>query len=282
MKNIKKIIREEIEDFDDLEWIRNISGELPEINDQNKYLALVELLGVEEVFGDIVDLDDTSESGFEENGWTHYGIDTFTLNNGEVWAVGTQQEFDDALEQYWRGYFDDVGYGSIRDIGDYITMSDTDRHMWASSEADYYVGDLSDMELLEIANLEDEYNELEEEMETLDSELYDTDDEDEEDRIKGEIKELERKKTDLIRSAKEVVNEITYNEWYDCLSDPYECLVRERGWYSNANDLLSNTSFHVDEDRLVRESVNNSDWGVVSNWDGEYHEIGDYVAIRVE
>jgi len=281
MKNlIKKILKEEFDD--DLDWIRNISGELPEITDKNKYLALVDILGVDEVFGDITNLDDVSETDFTENTWSHYGIDTFTLDNGDVWAVGTPQEFDDALEEYWKAYFEDVGYERVQYISNYISMSESDRRMWASSEADYYVSDIGDMELLEIANLDDEYNELEEQLEGLRDSLDDVEDDDEYETIENEIKTIEVNMDNLIRSAKQVVEEITYDEWYDCLSDPYECLVKERGWYSNADDLLSNSSFFVDDEELIRDYINDSNWGYISFYDGEYYEVGDYVAIRIE
>lgn len=281
MKNlIKKILKEEFDD--DLDWIRNISGELPEITDKNKYLALVDILGVDEVFGDITNLDDVSETDFTENTWSHYGIDTFTLDNGDVWAVGTPQEFDDALEEYWKAYFEDVGYERVQYISNYISMSESDRRMWASSEADYYVSDIGDMELLEIANLDDEYNELEEQLEGLRDSLDDVEDDDEYETIENEIKTIEVNMDNLIRSAKQVVEEITYDEWYDCLSDPYECLVKERGWYSNVDDLLSNSSFFVDDEELIRDYINDSNWGYISFYDGEYYEVGDYVAIRIE
>lgn len=281
MKNlIKKILKEEFDD--NLDWIRNISGELPEITDKNKYLALVDILGVDEVFGDITNLDDVSETDFTENTWSHYGIGTFTLDNGDVWAVGTPQEFDDALEEYWKSYFDDVGYEGVQYISNYISMSESDRRMWASSEADYYVSDIGDMELLEIANLDDEYNELEEQLEGLRDSLDDVEDDDEYETIENEIKTIEVNMNNLIRSAKQVVEEITYDEWYDCLSDPYECLVKERGWYSNADDLLSNSSFFVDDEELIRDYINDSNWGYISFYDGEYYEVGDYVAIRIE
>jgi hypothetical protein len=281
MKNlIKKILKEEF--GDDLDWIRNISGELPEITDKNKYLALVDILGVDEVFGDITNLDDVSETDFTENTWSHYGIGTFTLNNGDIWAVGTPQEFDDALEEYWKAYFEDVGYESVQYISNYISMSETDRRMWASSEADYYVSDIGDMELLEIANLDDEYNELEEQLEGLRDSLDDVEDDDEYETIENEIKTIEVNMNNLIRSAKQVVEEITYDEWYECLSDPYECLVKEKGWYSNTDDLLSNSSFFVDDEELIRDYINDSNWGYISFYDGEYYEVDNYVAIRIE
>ena len=193
MKDLRRIIREEI---DDLDWIRDISGDIPEIDETNKYLALVELLGIDEVFGDIVDFNNENTE-FKQNTWNHYGIDTFTLNNGEEWVVGTEDEFNEALREYWANFPDEVGIENVYNYEEYLTMSEYDREVFANEEADNYVGDLSDEECIEREGFEESYEELNDKIEELDDEYYELEYEDykdveREEEIKEEKRELQK------------------------------------------------------------------------------------------
>ena len=278
MEYLRRIIREEI---DDLDWIRNVSGDIPEIDDTNKYLALVELLGVDEVFGDVVDFNDENTE-FKQNTWNHYGIDTFTLNNGEEWAVGTEDEFRDALRDYWYNFPDDVGIESIYNYKEYLTMSNYDRELFASEMADSYVDDLSDEECIEREGFEESYEELNERMEELDDEYYDIeDDEEREGQIKEEKRELQKEIDSLIEKARESARDSEYDEWYDCLSDPIDCLVRTHGFYSSANDMVNYGLLGFDLDEFVEDMMNQGSYGDLSSYDGNYEMVGYYVLIRI-
>ena len=273
MKNlIKKILREEM---DDLDWIRDISGEVPEITDDNKFLVLVNLLGVDEVFGDVTGFDD-EDTDFEQNRWDHYGIDTFTLNNGEEWAVGTESEFDDALYEYWYNFPDDVGIESVYGYEDYLLMSETDRRLFAGEMADNYVDDLSDEEVLIIADLEDKWESLGDEIIELEDQRDGIDTS-----IDDQISEIESERETLIYIAREQVRESYYDEWYDCLSEPYRCLVNEHGWYMGADDLIRSGNVHFDRERFAEDMSNSGEYGELSLYDNDWHYEGDYIAIRL-
>lgn len=296
MKNIKKVIREEIDEFD---WIRKISGEIPkDLIDDHKFLALVDLLGYEEVIGDLTEFDEDNLDSFTMP-WKHYDIDVYRLYNGEEWAVGTHDEFDEALEEYYTSYFNDMSYSDIWGVENYVHMDEYYRHDFADDMANSYVEDLSDEDLLERAGFEDEYNTLSSEREDKESELIDLNEElynlNMEDGDKERISELENLISELENTierfdleianltdrSKEIVHDIIYDEWYDCLGDPFDCLVRQHGLYSNIDDLIRYTGISIDGDAWIRDSVNSGDWGEIGTWDGTWDEVGDYVVARI-
>lgn len=276
--NIRKLIREEVDDF---QWIRDIPGEIPEIDDENKFLILVNLLGIEEVFGDVIKGFDDSNTDFEQNPWTHYGIDTFTLDNGEEWAVGSEEEFDDALYEYWYGFSDDVGIENVYNFESYLYMSDLDRRFFAQDMAVSYTEDLSDEDVIEVAGYDEEWEELEYQIDELESErsftnMFDNTS------IDNQISDLESEKDNLIDRARESVRENHYDEWYDCLVNPYQCLVREHGLYMGGQDLLDSGNVYFDDPGFTSDMVDNSHYGDLSSYDGEYYEEDGYVAIRID
>ena len=273
-KLIKRILREEVED--DFDWIRSVPGEIPEIDDENKFLVLVNILGIDEVFGDVVGFDDP-DTDFEQNSWSHYGLETFTLNNGDVWAVGDEGEFGEALYEYWYNFVDDAGIDSVYNFEEYLIMSDTDRRLFAQDVADNYVLDLSDEDVVEYAGYDDEWQELEELLEELEDQRDGIDTS-----IDDQISDLENKKDDLINRSREIVSSSEYDTWYECLEDPYHCLVNEHGWYMGAQDLINSGNVYFDQEEFARIMSNEANYGELSSYDGDYYVEGDYIAIRIE
>jgi hypothetical protein len=272
--NIRKIIKEEIDDFD---WAKDV--QVPDVTDADKYRVLVDILSYIDVFGD----GDMDEGGFEENSWNHYGgITTFTLDNGQEWGVGTIDEFDNALREYWSSYADDHGVENIYNKEEYFRMSETDRRMFASDMADSYVDDMGDDDLIDTADLEDEMGEIQEKIEDLEILLNQTEDEDEMDVIRDEHQELESEKEELYDTAREAIRSVHYDDWYECLRDPYECLVNQHGLYDDADDLLNSNTIFFDDDLFVDDMMNSSDYSELAHYDGEYYEEGDYIAIRID
>jgi hypothetical protein len=272
---IKGLVNESLNESDDLDWIRDVSGKIPEVNEENKFLILVNILGINEVFGDVTGFDDEN-TDFRQNRWDYYDIETFTLNNGEEWAVGTPEEFDTALYDYWWNFVDDVGLDSIDEIESYLTMSDTDRRLFAQESSDNYVEDLTDEEVLIVADLESEWEELGEQIEELEDQRDGIDTS-----IDDKISDLESERESLVYRAREDVRESYYEEWYDCLADPYRCLVREHGYYMGPKDLVDSGLVYFDEEAFARDMADRSDWGLLSRYDSDYHEDSGYVAIRL-
>lgn len=273
MRNlIKKILKEEM---DDLDWIRDVSGEIPEITDENKFLVLVNLLGVNEVFGDVTGFDD-EDTDFEQNRWDHYGIDTFTLNNGEEWAVGTERDYDDALYNYWYDFVDHVGIEGVYNVEDYLTMTETNRRLFAGEMADNYVYELSDEETIEHAGYEEEWEELEEKIEELGYQRDGIDTS-----IDDQMSDLEVEKENLVDRAREIVRDKEYDNWYDCLGDPYQCLVREHGWYMGADDLIRSGNADFDREEFARDNSDSGDYSDLSSYDSNWYEESGYIAMRL-
>jgi hypothetical protein len=273
MRNlIKKILKEEM---DDLDWIRDVSGEIPEITDENKFLVLVNLLGVNEVFGDVTGFDD-EDTDFEQNRWDHYGIDTFTLNNGEEWAVGTERDYDDALYNYWYDFVDHVGIEGVYNVEDYLTMTETNRRLFAAEMADNYVYELSDEETIEDAGYEEEWEELEEKIEELEDQRDGIDTS-----IDDQMSDLEVEKENLVDRAREIVRDKEYDNWYDCLGDPYQCLVREHGWYMGADDLIRSGNADFDREEFARDNSDSGDYSDLSSYDSNWYEESGYIAMRL-
>ena len=272
LKNtIKKILKEEMGDLD---WIKDVPGELPEIDDENKFLVLVKILGINEVFGDVTGWDDPNTQ-FEQNRWTHYGMDTFTLENGQEWAVGTIEEADDALYQYWEDYSDHVGLEGDDNIKDYLTMTETDRRLFAGDMSDNDVSDLSDEDTIEYADLEYEWEKLEEEISELEDQRDGIDTS-----IDDQISDLEKEKDNLIDRAREIVRDSYYDERYECLGDPYQCLVRDHGFYMGVSDLIDSGNVDFDKERWARDMASDSYYGEIAFYDGNYYEEDDYIAFR--
>jgi hypothetical protein len=272
---IKGLIKESLNESDDLDWIRDVSGEIPEVSEDNKFLVLVNILGINEVFGDVTGFDDEN-TDFHQNSFDYYGIDTFTLNNGEEWAVGTPEEFDDALYQYWYDYPSDVGIESVYGYENYLIMTNTDRRLLAGEMSDNYIEDLSDEEVLIVADLESDWEELGEQIEELEDQRDGIDTS-----IDDKISDLESEKESLVYRAREDVRESYYDEWYDCLSDPYQCLVRDHGLYMGVGDLISSGLVHFDRENFADDESSGGDWGQLSHYDSDYHEDSGYVAIRL-
>lgn len=273
---IRGLVNKSLNESDELDWIRDVSGEIPEVNEENKFLVLVNILGIDEVFGDVTGFDDEN-TDFHQNRWDYYGIDAFTLNNGQEWAVGTQDEFDEALYEYWRDYPENIGgFRYIDNVESYLTMSDTDRRLFAQDMSDNYVYDLSDEEVLIVADLEEERDELDKQISELEEERDGIDTS-----IDDKISDLELQKEYLVDRAREEVRESYYNVWYECLSDPYQCLVREHGFYESVDDLIASNNVTFDIGQFVDDMVSDSDWGVLSGYDGNYYRDGNYYAIRI-
>jgi len=276
--NYNDIIKElgvinESED-NDLDWIKDVPGELPEIDDENKFLVLVKILGINEVFGDVTGWDDPNTQ-FEQNRWTHYGIDTFNLENGQEWVVGTIEEADDALYQYWEDYTNNVELGDIDNLRDYLTMSERDRRFFAEDMSNNYVYELSDKEVIGNSSYDEEFEDLEERISELEDQRDGIDTS-----IDDQISELEKEKDNLIDRAREEVREEDYERWYECLEDPYRCLVREHGFYMGVRDLLDSGNVDFNKERWVSDMVDDSNYGELSPYDGNYYEEDGYIAFR--
>ena len=274
---IKKMLREE---FDDLQWIHDVPtlfADNEELNEKIK--ALHKVVGSEAIFGNLTkpfDVDDI----LSHYDW--YGITNFELEDGTEWVVGTEEEFNNALYEYWYSYVDDVGLDYINqyDLIDFIEMYEGTRQEYANNEADYSMYKMTDEDILERSADDEEYEELEEQIYELRNEI-EYEDEDGVGELRNKISELEEKQLNLLDRARELVLELLYEEWYECLEDPYECLVDTHGYYSSVNDLIDNGLVHFDQEEFASSYASSENWYDLPTYGDGFDYVDGYIITRI-
>jgi len=145
-------------------------------------------------------------------------------------------------------------------LSSYIYMYDSDKRIFASNEADNYVDNMDDDDIIERADLKDKI-EILDEIESLQDELDNTDSEDEEEieRIEQEIKDLKDSIDDstydeLIEESKEKIREAEYDRVYDDLDDPVEYFIGS-GYYDSIRELIRSGSVSFDCNQVKRDHI---------------------------
>jgi hypothetical protein len=240
-----------------------------------------------------VDPSEVIDKEYDTYGMKEYEVD------GEEYIIGSEDDANYAAYNVVKSYLEDGIYPNDNYLSDYIEMSNTDRHLWASDDTDNYINDLSDDEIIERGRIQDEIDEidneesenldkiseLESEVSDLESELEDLDANDDSERIEeinelvkdleSQIESLESidydgKKETLIDEIRETLREEYYDNVYDSLSDPIDYFINEMGIYSDVSELLKHGPVFIDEDKLARDMV--SDDGVahyLARYDGD-------------
>jgi hypothetical protein len=164
-------------------------------------------------------------------------------------------------------YYDYNGY--------YLYMSDQDSFI--DGEVENYTNELSENELLEISGFDGDMETIENSISELSDELDSLDSEEDSDRIEeieDEISSLESSKDDLIERAKERVSDNVRSDWEYCLSDgPVNCLVNDKGWFSNARQLYNSGLVDLDRDGLLSNVTENAEYDVIGPYG--YNESQD-------
>lgn len=295
----------ENEDSDDLEWLKSIYSEM-----------------YSEPYEEVIRIHTQNFSDpIEELRYDHYGMTVYEID-GERYAITEESGMDDVIRDYYQDLLDDIGYDNLGiNMYYYVTITETDKRIMSGEEADYIVSDMSDEELLEHSGLDGEHEELEDlmseinndiddlteeldelndELETMEKEIDDWDSKDIEeykfkiDEVEVKIQDKKQEYSDAERRIEEIMDEAVeqvrsdyYDDFYDCLGDPIDCLVNQRGLYSSVDDLIKYNIVMVDEGAIVDDLVINGSYGDVSSYDGDYHEIKDsegtrWVLVRVD
>ena len=207
-----------------------------------------------------------------ETAITSEDIDSFTLeadskgNNGESeWIVF--KDSDAAEASAVEGVRNDLETSPENFSQDwlmgFITVSDTDRRIIAGEESDNYVDELSDEDILTEANVEDENDEIQDQIDELDSDAGDYDD---------QLAVLEAQQEKILDDAKETVREKKYDTIYDALEDPIEYFVHYQGIYS-VEELLKANFIRIDVNSAAQDAVDT---------DGIAHFLDYYDGSEVE
>jgi hypothetical protein len=180
-------------------------------------------------------------------------------NNGESeWIVFPNSETAEgaALDRVREDLESDpVTYGG-EFLQRYIMISDTDRSMLASDEADSIIEGYDDDEILSQAGVEDEYAELQQQLDDLDPDAEDYDD---------QYAALEQKMEEMLEDAKETIREQKSDEIEDALLDPVQYFVHDQGMYS-IEDLMKANFITIDYDEAAQDIVNSD--GAANTLDG--------------
>ena len=102
--------------------------------------------------------------------------------------------------------------------------------------------------------------------------------------IENELEDIPYEREELVDTARELVRDGHYQMLLECLEDPVDCLVNERGMYSTATEAIENERWDVDEESIIEYYMSDG-YGSMSGYDGSYYEenIGNetYILIRV-
>ena len=237
----------------------------------------------------------------------YYGLDVFyafSLRSGSnypEYAVGTEEEMDNALREYFESYVDEVGAESLNrwvieeciDEDEVASMAEDDYSEGIWDNPDSYFDDddyeLSEEQERRIKELNDYIKNLEEYIERMEVRQNELDDEIEEpdeyskayDEVQNLIDEAEDKKSDaeseienIESSAKEVTQEMVDNKVeeivYRVRRDPVDYL-EELGY--SREDILT----FADNDCVVQKLIDEGDYGDMNSNNGSYdiHYIDD-------
>ncbi len=150
-------------------------------------------------------------------------------------------------------------------LRNFIKISDTDRRIIASEEANNFVDEVfSEEDIIKEADIKSEIEEINERIAETEeiAEIGDID----------KLLELEDKKEKLIDKAKEKVREDKYDEIYKSLEDPIKYFVDEQGIYS-IEDLLKQSFIRIDVEKAAQDAVDT---------DGAGHFLDGFDSIGVE
>ena len=214
--------------------------------------------------------------------------------NPNEYTVGTTDEADSALEDYWDNYIADVGYDGLNDN---LIESHLDGDDVAEDFRDYYDDDIrsepqayfdlnnldytNDQER-EIATLQayidelDEYiSELEEKQSSLEDEIEDSEEYSKAyDEIQNLIESAEEKKDETQEKIDAIEPEVTEDMIESEVEYKLDEIRRDPLGFLNDMGYDSKTIFrYVDVKSLKEELISNGDYGDLNSYDGSYDEI---------
>ena len=277
-----------------------IEKEYEESEDSDEQSELYDKLT--DLEGDIEGLEERNNDIYNTivpDGHSYYGADTFNvipLRKGSrlrIYSVGTKKEMDDALEEYWKNYVDDVGLDGISeytlenciDADAVIEVAEDDYRNMIEDDPDSWFNDddkeLSSSQERRISELEDYITELDEyiyEKSDEQTEMeFDTDDEDGYNQQQQELQELIDEAEENKTKAEEEIEEI--NETKEISQSMIDDKVDDMVYQVRRDplDYLKNMGFtirdYVDTDCIYEELSRNSDYGDLNSYDGNYDTV---------
>jgi hypothetical protein len=292
-----ELLKDQYNETDDDDRIVELTSEIDEIESR-----------IDEMAGLYYDVYDALPTGYNHyGGMTVFNFrDQGNLRNLKEYAVGTTDEADNALKEYYKNFIDDAG---LESINQYIIENNIDGDSVADEFENYYEEEvrdnldayfnLDDLELspeqesrkTDLESYIEELNEYIEEQQVIQSSLEDEIEEPDEyseryDEIQELIDDAEKRRDDAQEEIDEMRGEVTddmiqsevEDKLYQIRRDPYDFL-KDMGY-----DQKTILNF-VDLDGVAEDLYQGGDYGDLNSYDGAYDEIkigGDYyVVMRV-
>jgi hypothetical protein len=233
---------DDLYNFDDEEEKKKMNKRLEEkkINSEDKKQALADYLEV-----DVEEIED----GYDEN---HFEV------NGEEYMVLSEDESYDEFKDWEMSLIDDMGLDAFSENFQEHILENCINDSWfeqvAEEEADFYIGDMSDEDLLEYAH----DHKIAKKIDDVDDEDFDRSD------IEDECKEI----------YEEEILEQGISEYFEN--------IYGRGWAKEMKDTLQN---EIDWEKVIEDMYDwdgrDTVWGSMAGYDGEVRELdkvnGEYL-----
>jgi hypothetical protein len=210
------------------------------------------------------------DEDIEDVGDYTYGMPIY-LVDGEHYSVGTGDEMDEALRQSYNEYSDEDLIEYYDNEGYYLMMEDEESFI--DDEIDSYLSNTSDIERIQFADLLDKNNKIESKIEHLVGKLEETYDEEEIEEIESLLDSLRKDLDKIIEEADKITSRYLRSDWERCFrSGAKDCLIDEKGWFSNAGELYNSGLVLLDRENLIDGLVGNSDWDSIAQYGYESSE----------
>tara|TARA_R110000803_G_scaffold73175_1_gene136934 strand:- start:994 stop:1854 length:861 start_codon:yes stop_codon:yes gene_type:complete len=269
--NIRKIIKEEIDDFG---WV---SQHMDSVPDDDVTLVVYLTYGVEHTIG------------LKEMEWGYYGIPAYINEDGHEFVIGTEDEYKEGLYQYYKEQIEEYGVEGgwnesyVKPL-DWIIIPDGWIDDFCQEESEYYVDDLDTGDIMREVSLESTFDELTEQLDNINNEIRDLElegrplepDSDEFGDLTDKINELEDERTDielqlhdLVDRSIEQIKGSVYGDMKDEIGDdPITYLVNRFGMEPNA--VIDSMGFVLDSEGMARHLTQFRFFGEMNHEDGEY------------
>lgn len=257
--NIRRIIKEEIDDF---EWV---SQHMDSVPDDDETLVVYLTYGVEYT------------RGLERAEWSFHGnIPQFINENGDEFVIGTEDEYIEGLYEYYKSTIDNDdlpldGWNSTYvNPRDWIRIPDGWIDDFCRDESQFYVDDLETNEIVVEVNTDLEYNDLVEQHYDLEQEIQFLDsNSDEFETLQDSITQIELKLHDLIEWSINQLKMNVYRDMKDEISDDPITYLKNR-FHMDTEGVIRQMGFELDSDGMARHLTQYRLFGEMNFEDGKY------------
>lgn len=239
-----------------------------------------------------VDVYDLNPTRYSFYGLTQFEILNYNHKN-EEYTVGTSREMDDAMEEYFENYVNDVGLDSFNEhvlercidedsvksmLEEYYNDSVRDSPNSYFSESDFQYTEEQEKRMEQLENYIKEMKTLKDEVESEQSELENEIEDPQE--YEQKYDELQKKIEEIEENIEKAEEELTETEpdkepTEEMINDKVDELVEDD--MENPVRVLKDWGYeikdYIDTDELVKILVDEGSWGDMNGYDGDYNSV---------